>query len=339
MKLKKFITSLLAVSMVAASAVSVSAAFDFEKDAESGMVFIYELPTQADVKARSPKLDVVVEKLDNATMSSVDAVYNNKYGKMKDENGAYKYDLYRVKYTISDIGDLALGYLENGDGLGVAAFVTEATLSAEDQEKVVASKSKVVPTGLSAGFGFDGNVLTFQAYTTELANPYPYFGDEELGEIVENATLEANALFVLNAGDSITLKLSPKTVNYILIDNCVSYQVPVNYTLVKDTLKLGEDTVVEDKPVTMDTPVAGNDMYGMKTALTEITFKNVADPVVKLEKDGVDSGKTYELPAGVKGGETAIIGIIRYAADVTGTFVLKVLDGTTEVASTTYVAE
>lgn len=98
--------------------------------------------------------------------------------------------------------------------------------------------------------------------------------------------------------------------------------------------------VIEDeKAATMDAPVAGNDMYGMKTALTKITFKSVANPVVKLAKDGKDSGKTYELPANVKGGNVDIIGIIRYAADVTGEFVLSVFDGETEVVSTSYVAE
>ena len=78
MKLKKFITSLVAISMVATSAVSVSAAFNYEES--DGMVMIYELPTQAEIKQRTPELTAEVEKLDNATMSSVDAVYNNLYG-------------------------------------------------------------------------------------------------------------------------------------------------------------------------------------------------------------------------------------------------------------------
>lgn len=100
-----------------------------------------------------------------------------------------------------------------------------------------------------------------------------------------------------------------------------------------------DDNDDEEKAATMDTPVAGNDMYGMKTALTKITFNNVENPVVKLEKDGVDSGKSYDLPANVKGGAAEIIGIIRYAADVKGEFVLSVFDGETKVVSTSYVAE
>lgn len=126
---------------------------------------------------------------------------------------------------------------------------------------------------------------------------------------------------------------------YTIYGTAGTFDYPLTVAFTGTATEDDDDEEEEEKATTMDTPVAGKDMYGMKTALTKISFKNVANPVVKLEKDNVDSGKTYELPSNVKGGEVDIIGIIRYAADVTGTFVLSVFDGETEVASTSYVAE
>lgn len=94
----------------------------------------------------------------------------------------------------------------------------------------------------------------------------------------------------------------------------------------------------DEKPASVElgTIEKGGDMYGQNTAVTSMSFANVAAPKVKISL-GSES-KDYELPSGVVGGTTRLIGIVRYQKGTTGTFTITVLDGAEELASDTFEA-
>ena len=97
-----------------------------------------------------------------------------------------------------------------------------------------------------------------------------------------------------------------------------------------------EDEKPVEPSVELGTIEKGGDMYGQNTAVTSMSFANVAAPKVKISL-GSES-KDYELPSGVVGGTTRLIGIVRYQKGTTGTFTITVLDGAEELASDTFEA-
>ena len=94
----------------------------------------------------------------------------------------------------------------------------------------------------------------------------------------------------------------------------------------------------DEKPASVElgTIEKGGDMYGQNTAVTSMSFANVAAPKVKISLDA--ESKEYELPSGIVGGTTRLIGIVRYQKGTTGTFTITVLDGAEELASDTFEA-
>jgi len=355
MNLKKILSSALASTMLL-SVVSVSA-MDIEYEIDGSDVIITTEYVESDaVSANGATVKAVAEKK-TAVDDEVTAL--GRTWKKYIENSTA--DVYKITYKISDFGMFANGYddvdtsyfglydMTLGYTLGDASSkILNTVVPTTENVASVATLASTLPDGTAIvpSFGVNSVEGILSLYFQPSTNNNAGQAWPKANVVVKDGTFTLVVFAAVETGATLTLKptenASFKKMNYAIGSKQYNITAAIwtNTNITMTDLVVGaSDPVVEDKPVTMDTPVAGNDMYGMKTALTEITFKNVADPVVKLEKDGVDSGKTYELPAGVKGGETAIIGIIRYAADVTGTFVLKVLDGTTEVASTTYVAE
>lgn len=106
--MKKLVSLLSAVAMMAMLAVPASAALSYAPD-EDGWVVIESAPTDAEVAAYAPTLAATATKLESEdALKAISSAVNKKF-----KSKLATHDIYKITYDMTDIGEFVNGYDED----------------------------------------------------------------------------------------------------------------------------------------------------------------------------------------------------------------------------------
>lgn len=273
--MKKLVSLLSTVAMLAMLAVPASAALNYAPD-EDGWYVITEAPTDEEVAAYAPTLKATTAKLETeADLKAISSAVNKKY-----KSKLASHDIYKVTYDMTDIGTFVNAYDED---YGNAFFgLYNVTIGFDAAELPagyeVYALNYTLPDGSTgaASVGVDGATGYLNALYTAAGVTYdtifPTLSVEE-GVVVDAGTFKVEYLLVYPKTDAtVTLSLAPSTMITYKTTVGAANSVPATSNITCDDIVLGEVIPVPTEVVVSDKMDLAAD--GAIGAAWDVTIKN-----------------------------------------------------------------
>ena len=253
--MKKLVSLLSAVAMLAMLAVPASAALNYAPD-EDGWYVITEAPTDEEVAAYAPTLKATTTKLETEDdLKAISSAVNKKY-----KSKLASHDIYKVTYDMTDIGTFVNAYDEDYNyaffGLYDITIGFDASTLPEGYE--VYALNYTLPDGTSAAVGAGVSGVTgllnvaYTAAGVAYDSIYPARTNDE-GIVVDAGTYKAEYILAYPKTDAtVTLAFGEAMITYKTTVGTAN-SVPATKNITCDALVFG--TVVEPEPEPDPEPV------------------------------------------------------------------------------------
>lgn len=209
MKMKKFISAIAAVAMLTASMATIASAdATIEWSADDGVYFISDIDKMSE---RTPSIEVTnVKQMTSDEVVALGTANTSSISKLKLKNTSGKYGdtatytMYQVDAKFVGVGDLVMGYDDNGDTSKIAlmALCAAMDLTGVSVADIGYAKTTDATTGVAWTGGLDGNIYNLQ---NQLGNDNAIPKEDTTEGGIINEEYPFTVYVVLNAGTEATI--------------------------------------------------------------------------------------------------------------------------------------